>query len=612
MSKLESLPNEILICIFEKYINGVDIIVAFAYQQNQRFDSLIGQCQRYYFNFLHCRKDSFRVCIGLLPAYVNKIEELILSDLNTPGQIYAFLSVFTSFIDFKQLRKFYIHINPETVHSFMIATALRSLFHTPIDTIIIKVLHSDDSKSLGYLTTDMIRLPTIRRLFTIDHIEYNRWSIPIDASLKIEYLTDLSMSCKFQQLQSPFQCIPHLKYFNVRLTYDSYYGLYHSFNPLSDNITSMPTLHTLILSFEREDVTTFDMLAQYLKAIPVLRRLDIKAHRPLVDANAWETLLQTSLPLLTHFTLKTTTSRINDDDIKEILASFETPFWITKKNFYMTITKHKPPGGNRFGIYKASPNDADEFSQPVIQWWIVPLRARIDDIPTNDILSLGISGVASSLSQYHYFRNVKQLVVYNLDPDLLKWFVTYVNYSHIKYLDISHLDNESSTVTSLLSHVRNIDSLRIQYNHLLTHRSAYSEQNNRLKYLDISVVKHSFDIQNIIIISKLFPYIEHLVINTKMLWNIPLLKTYLPHLCSLTFTIIDSEFSSYNTDQKNSWENKFRQKVEFLFQREDNWITIWIDQAALEESYWQKFNSMFDRGKSLVSKIFTQRLPFSK
>ena len=68
VSKLESLPNEVLIDIFEKYINGVDILIAFRYQQNQRFDALISQCQRFHFNFLYCRKDYFRFCIGLLTS----------------------------------------------------------------------------------------------------------------------------------------------------------------------------------------------------------------------------------------------------------------------------------------------------------------------------------------------------------------------------------------------------------------------------------------------------------------------------------------------------------------------------------------------------------------
>ena len=51
VSQLESLPNEILKDIIEKYINSVDIINAFAFQLNRRFDALIIQSQRLRFSF---------------------------------------------------------------------------------------------------------------------------------------------------------------------------------------------------------------------------------------------------------------------------------------------------------------------------------------------------------------------------------------------------------------------------------------------------------------------------------------------------------------------------------------------------------------------------------
>jgi hypothetical protein len=356
------------------------------------------------------------------------------------------------------------------------------------------------------------------------------------------------------------------------------------------------------------------MLAQSLKAMPALHRLDIQAHSALVDANAWKTLLETSLPMLTHFTLKTTVRRLNYANIEKILASFKTPFWISKKKFYMIITRHMHSDNKEFGFYKMPADDVDEFNQPVIQFWIAPLRARIDDIPTNDIAKFGIGDRARRFSRYYYFRNVKLLVVYNLDEDLLEWLLTCVNYSQIEHLDISQLDTKCNTTTALLSYVRNIVSLRIKYGHLHTHQSVFSENNSCLKYLDMSVAEHHFHKKDITIISKLFPDIEHLVINTKMLWNIPLLRTYLPRLCSLTFKIIDSQFSSYTNSKKKLWDKQFEQKIKFSFQRDDDWITVWIDQDALEESYWQTFNSLSDPGrlKSIVARFFKRGFPFSQ
>ena len=105
-----------------------------------------------------------------------------------------------------------------------------------------------------------------------------------------------------------FDVLPHLKYLNVRLNSSAIYGINHALTSLNNTIKSIPTLHTLILTFEKDDSTTFDMLAQYLRVMPALHRLEIKAHGELLDASAWEALLQMSLPLLTHFNLQTTTS----------------------------------------------------------------------------------------------------------------------------------------------------------------------------------------------------------------------------------------------------------------------------------------------------------------
>ena len=420
VSKLESLPNEILVDIFEKYINGMDILVAFLYQQNQRFDALISQCQRFHFSFLYCRKGSFRFCISLLPAYVERIEELALSDQHTPGQIHAFLSFFPSFIVFKRLRKLYFHYNAETIDGSVVRTAFQSLYDTVVDTISIKAVNTDWAQTMHSLFDDMLRLTTIKRIFFTSDFCQNRrniwnnvfedqWNFMTGISSKIEYLTIFGMTCGFHHLKSIFQCAPQLKYLNVQLTSSAIYGIYHALNSPPDSSRSISNLHTLILSSERDDSTTFDMLAEYLRVMPALRRLEIKAHGALLDASAWEALLQTSLPSLTHFGLQTTTSRMKKDDIDSTLASFETPFWISKQIFYMILTQHKGLSYNRFGMDEAQLNHQNEFDQPVVKQWIVPFRSHIDNIPTNGITSVCMSNVTSSLSSCHYFENIKIL-----------------------------------------------------------------------------------------------------------------------------------------------------------------------------------------------------------
>jgi hypothetical protein len=367
----------------------------------------------------------------------------------------------------------------------------------------------------------------------------------------------------------------------------SHLGYNHALIPLSTNIISMPTLHTLILSFMPRVLITVTMLEKYLKAMPALRRLEIKANNGLLNANAWQDLLQTSLPSLTHFRLKSTTSRIRKDQIESILASFETPFWIEKTNFYLIITEHKILHYDKFHLNNKLIDDQDEFLQPVTRWWIVPTRARIDDIPTKDITHIGITNAFKYLSDYYYFKNIKHLAVYNLDSDLIQCLVRCVNFSGIEHLGVSFFDRESHTIISLLSYLENMTSLRIQYGHLLAHLTIYLEKSNQLKSLDISVNDHRFSENDILNISKLFPKLERLAINTRELSNVPLLNTHLPHLRTLTLRIMNDGFS-LNHDQQKIRDNLLRQQVKFLFHLHKKWMTIWIDEAVFKDTYWQR------------------------
>jgi hypothetical protein len=251
------------------------------------------------------------------------------------------------------------------------------------------------------------------------------------------------------------------------------------------------------------------------------------------------------------------------------------------------ITKHQD--FSRFDKDEMQINEQDEFEQPVTQWWIVPFRSRVDNVPTNKILNLGISGTISSLSEYYYFQNVQNLFINDLNPDLLQWLETYVNYSRIKYLDVSRVNGVSGTMKSLLSTVRNINALRIRYDDLLVQQVVYLGRDNCLKSLDISFNRHNFDTQDIITISILFPNLEHLTINTRGVLDISLLMTSLPYLRSLTSKIVNFQFPTFVNNGEQLSYDQLRRYQEVLFQREHKWITHWIDRGAFRESNWQTF-----------------------
>jgi hypothetical protein len=142
-----------------------------------------------------------------------------------------------------------------------------------------------------------------------------------------------------------------------------------------------------------------------------------------------------------------------------------------------------------------------------------------------------------------------------------------------------------------LPYTKNIISVRINFNQLSDNQFGYLRECNKLKFVDLSSDSHDFDERHIFIIANMFPNIEHLVINTRDLRNVPILQTYLPRLRSLTFVSTEqnkrSLFDDYGEEMVN--EN-LRRKTKFLFQRKGVWVTVWIDQAALQDSYWQIIN----------------------
>jgi hypothetical protein len=150
------------------------------------------------------------------------------------------------------------------------------------------------------------------------------------------------------------------------------------------------------------------------------------------------------------------------------------------------------------------------------------------------------------------------------------------------------LKQENKKISSLLPYIRNITSLRIKFNQLSDSEFTYLRACHNLKFLDISADQYSFKKKDIVMIADMFPNLEHLIINPRDLRNVPMLQTYLPRLRSLTFASIESNnFSRLNDYEEKMLDVNLQQKTQFLFQRERNWITVWIDQAALEETYWQ-------------------------
>ncbi|CAF4867935.1 unnamed protein product [Rotaria sp. Silwood1] len=326
-STLESLPNEILTDIIEKYINGIDLLRAFSFQLNQRFDSLIIQCQRLCFDFIQCHQDDFRLCMGLLPAYIDKVEELAISEENTPGQVYAFLSFFPSFAVFKRLQTLYFHFDSESMDKAIIGRALISLSQTTIETLSIIEMNADFRSPLKNVIVDLFRLKSLKLFSLKSNLDYINCEYLADVSSNIEYLTISGIHFEFEDLKYIFQCARRLKYLNIQLTDSKNRYFDEPKMLLKRNIAVSSALRTLVLYFSSNNSITMDMLREYFNSMPILNRLEVIAHNELLDANAWQMLLETSLPSLIHFTLRTTISRIGKANVHNGLASFQSSYW---------------------------------------------------------------------------------------------------------------------------------------------------------------------------------------------------------------------------------------------------------------------------------------------
>lgn len=592
-SKLESLPNEILIDIIEKYINGIDVVVAFNHQLNRRFDGLINRCQQLRFDFTQCRKDDFCVCMGLLPAYLKSIRHLALSDYRTPGQIYAFLSFYRSFTLFSQLRSLSFHFNGLTTAPSMLHVALDSLVTSNVHSLSIEGKNTDNIPALNDNIRDILRMATLKRLILSIDINANSWSFLADTSCDLEELTVRGMQCAPADFQVICCIARRLKYLNVYITESKPSAYRRSKNSASKPILPLLELRTLILTFQSISETAFETLADCIRLMPALQRLEVRTHNDLIHAMRWQTLIETSLPLLTHLTLWTMGLPGIGAEVTNTLESFQSSFWIAKKDFNLIVTEHQLPDAEDHsdqdsddGMVSRDPN---YFLQPVTQVWMAPKRDLKNDFSVIGKISKLKVSTRSKLEHYpRYYPCVNSLDLLYLDKPLLIYLKRYFSCSQIKELTLLPSVGDSGNLSILLAHFNHVRSLSIRFNLLASAgKNAFTKQTATMKTLDISYDKHPFDTHTMRLIAQLFPYLEHLKINTRSINKVPQLKKFFPHLFSLTFKVLTNApwFDNYNGTMS---DYNLRRNAQFLFERQNDFLVIWIDQAAVEDPFWRR------------------------
>ncbi|CAF0803386.1 unnamed protein product [Adineta steineri] len=226
----------------------------------------------------------------------------------------------------------------------------------------------------------------------------------------------------------------------------------------------------------------------------------------------------------------------------------------------------------------------DSRHLPVVKWQTTPERILDDhNHCLSTITRLRLSSMPCFSSRKNYFKNITFLALYNLNIALVEWIITYINCSRITELVIILSNKQPKAINTLLKHMSNIRPLKIDFDQLILDQGVSIEKTTHLKRLDLSNEPHPFREKDIATIAQFFPCLEHLVINTVDLHNIPLMKIYLPKLRSLSFRV--------NNFVQLFDSHPFQHSIPFVFQPESNLIKIWVDQTTFDKVFWQTSNN---------------------
>lgn len=506
MSTFESLPNEILIELFERYMNLFDIINGFALQLNRRIDALIFRCQRFHLNFNHCRKDQFRFVRDRLTSYVDRIEDLVLDDYNIPCISISFFSVYPSLEPFQNLRRLYIRTKNAAFNSTWLYVALDSLSKTNVVEL--------DLKASLFLFADQsdIYFQKLERLALSERFE----QISASTFPHLQSLTLVNIYYTHIDLDRILKYAPLLKYLHIKVAIDK--NANDVLLPLDSS-----SLESWLVHLDEYSIFPWDLLQRYFQAMPKLRHLELTGNENFFDATNWEELLNGFLRNLTKLYLHFIVASISEQEICNRLELFQTSFWIAKENFRILIKERV-----FLGIEKSRPLFAN---LPVDHCWIGPRRNGL--IPENHMRTLVIRNKSLSFTPYQKFDQLNTLIIQDLNDNLITMVKNAINLSRIQHLTVSLDMKQIQRRQPFLNLFSNLVTLRVQLQILFYLSDDCSILSANLHSLDLSNAAESFEEDDIQRIQKLFPNLKHLIIKAQHLRWMPMLISRLSNLCTL-------------------------------------------------------------------------------
>lgn len=316
---LQILPVEILHHILDE----LDVqTILFSFRNTCRqFRAVVNSYDRYILNFQSISKSDFDLVCHLIDS--NRVTSLILSETNeTFDQIKLFLSYFHR-QQFNRLRSLSLFISEEE----QLKTIIGRFIISSLESFSLKIKKSDDRRktTTAKLLSAILAKSNLSKLEL--HIQEGRFEKiiwPIQCS--IQYL-NINNFIAFDKIRTILQCSPHLR----TLIINSIFIL----NPKQIIFTSFEHLRSLTMTKLNMKIDDFELFLSMTSSLVHLKLIGIGNYS---NGNRWEHFIQSHLPLLNRFEFFFTeiqSTHHNPPDLKQIIASFQTPFWLEHKKWFV-------------------------------------------------------------------------------------------------------------------------------------------------------------------------------------------------------------------------------------------------------------------------------------
>ncbi|CAF1369868.1 unnamed protein product [Adineta steineri] len=339
--------------------------------------------------------------------------------------------------------------------------------------------------------------------------------------------------------------MPNLKQLHVRLT-SAQYGV-RGWRDVDRNkpFPLMPMMKTYIVHVDDGKPIDFDRLAYHLKAMPALLQLEVTAPHGLFNAQNWEDLIISSLRNLIHLRLYATSYHLHPGTVVKITCAFKTSFWVKETNFafiLMQLAQHKKAREQSETIERLG---RASFNIYALQFWTGAVRS--DTFLQNPMILTGewASQIHERKDDYSYYA--EHVDCQNMDQHMVDWFK-----GHVNCLKIKHFEGRHFCKGTELSIFTNLRTVRLPPKALAVLSKDIFQVFPAVQSLDLRDEKELFQSECIDQIRKLFPNVEHFVLNTESLDCVSNLACCLPRLRSLTFkSLLSYVGSNYNCNMND-------------------------------------------------------------